>query len=125
MTEERRSRVQGPAPRIGVVGVGGGWSTEALADAVEARTGFRAVIELDRVVADLASGQVLRGDLDLGSLDALIVKKVGREYGPDMLDRLELLRFVETRREKATLLVGEEWCDSVFLERKRGAACRL
>ncbi|MCB1446203.1 MAG: GNAT family N-acetyltransferase [Rhizobiaceae bacterium] len=38
---------------------------------------------------------------------------------------LEKLRFVETRREKATLLVGEEWCDSVFLERKRGAACRL
>lgn len=29
------------------------------------------------------------------------------------------LGFVETGREKATILVGDEWCDSVYLELKR------
>lgn len=29
------------------------------------------------------------------------------------------LGFIETRREKATLLIGDEWCDSVFLELAR------
>ena len=37
---------------------------------------------------------------------------------------LEKLGFVETRRERATMLVGDEWCDSVFLECARGAARR-
>jgi RimJ/RimL family protein N-acetyltransferase len=29
------------------------------------------------------------------------------------------LGFIETRRETATLLIGDEWCDSVFLELAR------
>jgi ribosomal-protein-alanine N-acetyltransferase len=32
---------------------------------------------------------------------------------------LSRLGFIETRRAKATILVGEEWCDSVFLELRR------
>ena len=38
--------------RIGVVGIPGKWSTEALADALEARTGFRLVIDMADVVLD-------------------------------------------------------------------------
>jgi ribosomal protein S6--L-glutamate ligase len=82
---------------VGVVGLCGGWSSEALADALEVRTGYRRVIELDRVVADLACDRILFEGEDLCALDALIVKKIGADYGPDMLDRLELLRLVESR----------------------------
>lgn len=32
---------------------------------------------------------------------------------------LAKLGFLETRREKATILVGDEWCDSVFLGLRR------
>jgi ribosomal protein S6--L-glutamate ligase len=85
------------ALRVGVVGLAESWSSEALADALAKRTGWRRVIELDAVVGDLARGRVLHDGLDLCSLDALVVKKVGSAYGPEMLDRLELLRFVEAR----------------------------
>ena len=33
---------------------------------------------------------------------------------------LAKLGFVEIRREKATILVGDSWCDSVYLELRRG-----
>ncbi|MCB2187004.1 MAG: GAK system ATP-grasp enzyme [Deltaproteobacteria bacterium] len=88
--------------RIGVVGVPGGWSSEALADAVGRLTGFRLLIELDKVCLDLSQGKVFyrdpdQGLVDLTSLDALILKKVGPYYSPSLMDRLEILRFVEER----------------------------
>lgn len=86
-----------PNPRIGVVGIPGKWSTEVLADAIEARTGFRAVIDLQHVSLDLTTGRLDHRGLDLGELDALVVKKISAEYSPDSLDRLELLRAAEAR----------------------------
>lgn len=83
--------------RIGVIGVPGGWSSEQLADAVEAKTGFRCLIDLARVSLDLAEGRVLFGDHDLAAFDALMVKKLGPAYGPDLLDRLEILHFLDQR----------------------------
>lgn len=83
--------------QIGVVGLPGGWSSEALADRVAERTGFRLIIDLAQVCAQLQRGRVLYGEHDLCSLDALIIKKVGDTYSSDMLDRLEVLRFVESR----------------------------
>lgn len=84
-------------PRIGIVGVAGGWSSEALADAVAERTGFRLLVDMGRCTADLASGTVTYDGTDLCGLDGLIVKKIGLSYSQDMLDRLELLRFVHER----------------------------
>jgi tetrahydromethanopterin:alpha-L-glutamate ligase len=85
-----------PEPlRIGVVGVRKRWSTQQLCAAVEARTGRAWLIELERVALDLASGQVRCGDLDLGTLDALIIKKLGDRYAPELLDRLQVLRFLD------------------------------
>ena len=87
-------------PRIGVIGLVDGWSSNALSQALEAETGFGRIIELDRVVADLERGRVHTTDpdeLDLCTLDGLIIKKIGARYAPEMLDRLELLRFVESR----------------------------
>jgi tetrahydromethanopterin:alpha-L-glutamate ligase len=83
--------------KIGVVGMVGGWSSEALADRVAERTGFRLLVDMERVSARLDEGRVLFGEHDLCELDGLIIKKVGSEYNAHMLDRLEILRYVEHR----------------------------
>ena len=81
--------------RIGVIGIPGKWSTEVLADAVEAATGYRLVIDMQRVDLDLQHRQLLYEGQDLCRLDALIVKKISVRYSPNTLDRLELLRVAE------------------------------
>jgi len=101
----------GPAPaRIGVVGVPGGWSSERLADALAERTGYRLLVDMARVSVDLGTGRAMFDGTDLCSLDGLIVKKIGARYSPDMLDRLELLRFIEARgvavRTRPTSILG-------------------
>ena len=83
------------SPAIGVVGLPGKWSTETLADAVEAKTGGRHVIEMGEVALDLAGGRLLSKGRDLCEYDAIIVKKISREYSPNSIDRLELLRVAE------------------------------
>jgi ribosomal protein S6--L-glutamate ligase len=83
--------------RIGVVGLPGRWSTEALADALQRRTGFRLVVEPGAVVFDSASGGVQHRGVDLCALDGLVVKKLGASYDPSMQDRIELLRHVAER----------------------------
>jgi tetrahydromethanopterin:alpha-L-glutamate ligase len=79
---------------IGVVGLPGAWSTEHLADTLAVRTGSRLLIDMGEVVADLERGRVMFGDVDLCGCDALIVKKIGAQYGPDTLDALDILRYV-------------------------------
>ena len=81
--------------KIGVIGIPGKWSTETLADAVEKKTGFRLVIDMQEVSLDLETGQLHFRDQDLCQLDALIVKKISASYSPNTLDRLELLRVAE------------------------------
>ena len=86
--------------RIGVVGLPGKWSSEVLADAVAKRTGFRQIIDMADVSLDLDRGQLLYSEHDLCNLDALIVKKITRDYSHNTLDRLELLRVAEARGVK-------------------------
>ncbi len=81
--------------KIGVIGLPGKWSTEVLADAVEAKTGFRLVIDMDQVRLDLDSNQLYFHDHNLCELDGLMVKKISATYSPNTLDRLELLRIAE------------------------------
>ncbi len=81
--------------RIGVIGIPGAWSTEALADAVERHTGFRLVVDMGRVQLDLAGRRLGYGEHDLCALDGLIVKKISAVYSPNTLDRLEMLRVAE------------------------------
>lgn len=83
--------------RIGVVGTVGGWSSEQLADSVARHTGFRLLIEMRQTGLDLQSGSLWYQGTDVSTLDALIIKKVGSRYSPDLLDRLEMLRFLEER----------------------------
>jgi ribosomal protein S6--L-glutamate ligase len=83
--------------RIGVIGLPGKWSTETLADAVQARTGERLVIDMGEVALDLVNNSLRYREHDLCRLDALIVKKISLEYSPNSIDRLELLRVAEAR----------------------------
>lgn len=83
--------------KIGVVGTKGGWSSELLADTVARKTGYRLLVEMERVCLDLNTGTAWFDGVDLGSLDGLIIKKIGARYSPDLLDRLELLRFLFQR----------------------------
>lgn len=83
--------------KIGVVGTRGGWSSELLADTVAAKTGFRLLVDMEQVCMDLDSGKVWTEGVDLGGLDGLIIKKIGARYSPDLLDRLEVLRFLAQR----------------------------
>ncbi len=83
--------------RIGVIGVEEGWSSQQLTASVERETGFGVLIDMDRISADLARGTVECDGTNLLELDAIIVKKMGRTYSPQLLDRLEILRFLERR----------------------------
>jgi len=83
--------------KLGVVGIPGKWSTETLADAVEAKTGFRLVIDMAKVKLDLASMKLMYEGTDLTALDGLLVKKISAKYTPNTIDRLELLRVAEAQ----------------------------
>lgn len=83
--------------RIGVVGLPGKWSTEVLADAVEAHTGLRLIIDMQAVSLDLAGQTLIYEGQDICEFDALIIKKIAGEYSPATLDRLELLRVAEAK----------------------------
>lgn len=83
--------------KIGVVGTEGGWSSENLADAAGKITGSRLLIEMERVSLDFEMGSVLYEGEDLAKFDALLIKKIGARYSPDLLDRLEILRFLAGR----------------------------
>ncbi len=82
--------------RIGVIGIPGKWSTESLADEITAHTGFRLVIDMGEVSADLEQGRLDYQGIDLCQLDGLVVKKIDQRYSPSTLDRLELLRIAES-----------------------------
>ncbi len=78
--------------KIGVVGIPGKWSTEILADEIEAATGFRLIIDMNRVELRFSENSLLYKGINLCELDALIIKKISAKYSPNTLDRLELLR---------------------------------
>ena len=82
--------------KIGVVGLTGKWSTEVLADAIEAQTGFRLVIDASQLKADFGARKVWFQSHNLCQLDGLIIKKIASKYSPAMLNQLDILRFVES-----------------------------
>jgi ribosomal protein S6--L-glutamate ligase len=83
--------------KIGVVGTPGGWSSEKLADTVAEMTDYRLLIDMNSLALDLTDGRAWFEDTDISTLDALIIKKIGAWYSPDLLDRLEMLRFLNER----------------------------
>ncbi len=84
-------------PKIGVVGVADNWSCDNLMHALKQRTPHPILIEMDRVCFDLKSGGVFLEGTDLSTLDAIFVKKLGSQYNPHLLDRLEILWFLQNQ----------------------------
>ncbi|MFZ3048024.1 MAG: GAK system ATP-grasp enzyme [Desulfatirhabdiaceae bacterium] len=82
-------------PHIAVIGNHGGWSSEHLADCVAKVTGRRLLVDMNSVILDLSHEKVWFEGVDLTQLDAVIIKKIGPYYSPHLLDRLEILRFLE------------------------------
>ena len=80
--------------KIGVVGLKDAWSTEKLLDAVEEQTGYRLLVQMEKVGLDLPAGKAWAKDVELSRLDALIIKKIGAVYSTDLIDRLEILRLL-------------------------------
>ncbi|MFP4459684.1 MAG: GAK system ATP-grasp enzyme [Candidatus Zixiibacteriota bacterium] len=83
--------------KIGVIGVIGGWSSETLADKFEKKTGTRILVDLGEIYFDSEKSSVFYKNLDLMALDALVVKKAGSFYSPDLLERLEILSYLEEK----------------------------
>lgn len=81
-------------PKIGVVGTPGGWSSELLADTVADRTGYRLLIDPPKIRFDLTAGKAWYGNTDLSELNAIMIKKIGAQYAPELLDRLEAFRLL-------------------------------
>lgn len=82
---------------IGVIGNRGAWSTEALSEQLRDKGVGGAIIELDEISYDLASTQFTHPEVELDKFDALILKKMGKQYSPNLLDQLELLELLERR----------------------------
>lgn len=83
--------------KVGVIGIPGGWSSLRLIEALKRRTGFDLLVDMSRLRCDMDSGSATFEGVDLTTLDALIIKKVGAHYSPDLLNRLALLRYVASR----------------------------
>lgn len=88
--------------KIGVVGISGGWSTERLVEVIEKKCGSSQLIEMENVHLDSSKGKVFYNGMDLEEFDGLIIKKIGANYSPDYLDRLEILRYLD---EKGTVRI--------------------
>jgi len=84
-------------PRLGVVGIPDGWSTQELMRAVRDATGTALLVDMSEVELDLDGGRVMIGEHDVCQLDGLLVKKIAKHYSPDALDRVEVLRYVQSR----------------------------
>jgi tetrahydromethanopterin:alpha-L-glutamate ligase len=83
--------------RVAVAGVPGAWSTERLRDALAACGADALVVDVSACGADLIEGSVLFEGMDLGTLDAVVVKKLGATTDPLMPTRVHLLHQLEHR----------------------------
>ncbi len=83
--------------KIAVVGTTAGWSSEKLTTTVAGHTGFHLLVDMNRCVLDLERNTVWFENHDLSTMDAIMIKKIGARYSPDLLDRLEYLRLLESK----------------------------
>lgn len=82
---------------IGVIGIRGAWSTESLSKHLQQKNAGGAVIELGEISYGLVDGSWFHPQYELASFDGFILKKMGREYSPGLMDELELLELMERR----------------------------
>jgi|AmaraimetFIIA100_FD_contig_71_1003076_length_2556_multi_5_in_0_out_0_2 ribosomal protein S6--L-glutamate ligase len=83
--------------RVAVVGVPGAWSTERLRDALAASGADAITVDPAACAVDLTEGTITFEGLDLGTLDAVVVKKLGSTTDPLTPARVHLLLQLEHR----------------------------
>ncbi|MEM7363298.1 MAG: GAK system ATP-grasp enzyme [Pseudomonadota bacterium] len=80
---------------IGVIGVHGGWSTESLSHQLQSVGAGGAILQTSEIGYDLETGCFHHPSSNLAAFDALIIKKIGRQYSPWLNDELVLLQRLE------------------------------
>ncbi len=83
--------------RVAVAGIPGAWSTERLERALEGVGAETFTFSLGECTLSMAEGAVLLGDQDLGTLDGVVVKKLGRSGEAAAPSRVHLLQQLEFR----------------------------
>lgn len=83
--------------RVAVAGVPGAWSTERLRDALAARGADAITVDTAACAVDLTEGTVACEGLDLGTMDGVVVKKLGATTDPLMPSRIQVLHQLEHR----------------------------
>jgi tetrahydromethanopterin:alpha-L-glutamate ligase len=79
---------------VAVIGVHDGWSTNQLCNAFGELGCTVHRVQMEELSLDPASGLLLWKGLDVGDMDAVVVKKIGDRYSPDLLSRLDVLQFL-------------------------------
>lgn len=77
--------------RVGVIGLANGWSSLRLVSAFERRGCEAVLVEMKHAAVDLDARTIRYREEDLRRLNAVVVKKIGRNYSPLFLDRLSSL----------------------------------
>jgi tetrahydromethanopterin:alpha-L-glutamate ligase len=83
--------------RVAVAGIPGAWSTERLEQALEGAGAVTFAFSLAECTFSITDGAVVLGDQDLGMLDGLVVKKLGRSGEAAAPSRVKLLQQLEFR----------------------------
>ena len=83
--------------RVAVAGLPGAWSTDRLAQALHAADVETFTFRLADCSFSVPEGAVLLGDRDLGTLDGVVVKKLGRSGEAAAPSRVQLLQQLEFR----------------------------
>src|SRR5690242_12822085 len=83
--------------RVAVAGIPGAWSTERLEQALEGAGAVTFAFSLAECTFSITDGAVVLGDQDLGMLDGLVVKKLGRSGEAAAPSRVQLLQQLEFR----------------------------
>lgn len=82
---------------IGVIGIRGAWSTEALSAQLKKKGVGGEILELHEIAYDLSTNTFDHHHHDLQQFDGFILKKMGKQYSSNLLDQLELLELLERR----------------------------
>ena len=83
--------------RVAAAGTPGAWSTERLEEALAGAGAETFAFSLADCTFSMTEGAVMLGDQDLGTLDGLVVKKLGRSSEAAAPSRVQLLQQLEFR----------------------------
>ena len=82
---------------IGIIGIKDAWSTEALSRHLKQKSAGGTVLELNELGFDLTTNSPYHLTHDLNEFDGFILKKLNKPYSSQLLDKLELLCFMENQ----------------------------